>query len=371
MAAKKVMIVRTALGQGGADRVTVNVLRYLDRHRYEPMLVLMRPEGEFINKIPSDIKIVTTKSKNLWFFLPALFRCIVREKPEVVFSIDGGVNIPLSIIAFASPYRKWKAILSERNIVYPPGKSKIKRMFMLWLKRFFYRFADVLTAVSEGVQEDMHQQLKTAKESILVVHNPMVEPVMLLQAKEHVEHPWFQANRTEPVIVHAGRFVHQKDHKTLVRAFALLRKQLPCKLFLLGEGPLLSSIKTLVNELGIVQDVYFAGFDINPFKYFSRCDLFVLSSLHEGMPGVLIQAMACGAAVVSTDCPSGPNEIINADGTNGLLVPVADVSALSQAMVTVLSDTSFKNNLRQHAARSVEKFSVAKAIQSYEKAIDV
>lgn len=370
MTRKKIMVVRTALGQGGADRVTINVLRYLNRERYESMLVLMRQEGEFVSKIPNDVQVLTTQSKNLWFFLPALFRRIRKEKPDVVFSIDGGVNIPLSIIAFISPFKRWRAIVSERNIVYPPGKSKIKRTLMLLLKRVFYRFADVHTAVSEGVRMDMHVRLKIPLDSILLVHNPMVEPAMLEQAKEPINHPWFQLGMAEAVIVHAGRFVHQKDHKTLVKAFARTRAKWPCKLFLLGEGPLQKPIQTLVNELGVAQDVFFAGFDINPFKYFARCDLFVLSSLHEGMPGVLIQAMACGAAVVSTDCPSGPNEIIASDRSNGLLVPVADELALSEAMLEVLSDKDKKSSLRQMAKQSVQRYTIDNAIQSYEQAIE-
>ena len=367
---KKILFVRTTMGQGGADRVTSILLHYLDRNQYELSLLLMKREGEHLVDIPNDVQILAANATNLWFFLPSLLKNIKRVSPDVVFSIDGGVNIPLSILAFFHPFRKWKCILSERNILFPPGKNKLKRSLMLIAKRIFYRFANVLTAVSGGVREDMEKKLSIAAHSIKVVYNPVVEKSMLQQAQETVDHPWFQSNREVPVIVHAGRFVYQKDHATLVNAFSLLRKKIPCRLFLLGDGPLSESIKQMVVEKGLNEDVYLAGFDLNPFKYFSKCDLFVLSSIHEGMPGVLIQAMACGAPAVSTDCPSGPNEIIDKTGENGILVPVRDAEAMANAMYKVLKDSSFAELLGKNGQLAVHKFKIEVALQSYISAIE-
>ena len=242
-------------------------------------------------------------------------------------------------------------------------------MTMVIAKFFFYRFADRLTAVSEGVRKDMRKWLLIPESKIKVVYNPMVEPSLGIQAKDEVDHQWFAKDRTMPVIVHAGRFVYQKDHTSLIRAFQLLNESLPSRLFLLGEGPLMSTIQSQISE-PLKDRIHFAGFDINPFKFFSKCDLFALSSLHEGMPGVLIQAMACGAPAVSTNCPSGPDEIIDRPGENGLLVPVKDPIALAEAMKRVLTDSSLAARLKTNGRLAVQKFRVEDAISSYISAIE-
>ena len=142
------------------------------------------------------------------------------------------------------------------------------------------------------------------------------------------------------------------------------------KFLLLGDGPLVPKIKNLVNSLGLNNDVEFAGFDPNPFRYMARCNVFVLSSLHEGMPGVLIQAMACGAPSISTDCPYGPAEIISSPGENGVLVDVRNVDQLAYSIVRVLSDKEFANKLRAKAPGAVKRFEVGEAIKTYVLAIE-
>jgi glycosyltransferase involved in cell wall biosynthesis len=366
---KKIVIVRATMGQGGADRVASILMHHLDRSRYEISLLLMKKEGEHLAHVPPDVQVFETQASSLWFFLPYLRSHIHSYSPDVVFSLDGGANIPVAMAAFLSPFRKWKSIISERNILFPPGKNKMKRASMVMAKAIFYRFADVLTAVSEGVRTDMKRWLLISPTRVRIVYNPMIEPQMLMQSKEQVQHPWFSENRDVPVIVHAGRFVHQKDHVTLIKAFALVKGKIPCRLFLLGDGPLQNSIKAMAEEMKL-NDVYFAGFDLNPFRYFSKCDVFVLSSLHEGMPGVLIQAMACGAPSVSTNCPSGPDEIIDRPGENGILVPVQNPSALASAIQSILTDATLAATLRKNAPLAVSKFSVDEGIQSYISAIE-
>jgi glycosyltransferase involved in cell wall biosynthesis len=361
---RKILIVKSTMGQGGADRVASILLNNLDRDRYEVSLLLMKLEGEYLSTVPKDVEVTGANVASLWFFLPSLIGYIRSNTPDIVFSIDGGTNIPLAIASFISPSRKWKSVLSERNILFPPGKNKLKRTIMVIAKLIFYRFADVLTAVSIGVRKDMKKWLFISADRINIVYNPLVEPTLLQQSEEAVHHPWFNKNRTMPVIVHAGRFVYQKDHVTLLKAFVLLNESIPCRLFLLGEGPLFDSIKNQVAE-PVKERVFFAGFDINPFKYFSKCNLFVLSSLHEGMPGALIQAMACGAPAVSTNCPSGPDEIIDMPGENGLLVSVQNPQALADAMRCVLTDALLAAKLRNNGLAAVHKFSVDAALVSY------
>jgi glycosyltransferase involved in cell wall biosynthesis len=171
-------------------------------------------------------------------------------------------------------------------------------------------------------------------QKVRVIYNPVVSPELYEKADAPVEHPWFQPHQP-PVVLAAGRLVALKGYDTLLRAFARVRQETPARLVILGEGPERPNLERLASELGVAADVDMPGFDPNPFRYMKRAGVFVLSSRYEGLPNVLIQALACGCPVVSTDCPSGPSEILDG-GRYGVLVPVDDVEAMAGAIVRAL-----------------------------------
>jgi glycosyltransferase involved in cell wall biosynthesis len=171
-------------------------------------------------------------------------------------------------------------------------------------------------------------------QKVRVIYNPVVSPELYEKADAPVEHPWFQPHQP-PVVLAAGRLVALKGYDTLLRAFARVRQETPARLVILGEGPERPNLERLAAELGVAADVDMPGFDPNPFRYMKRAGVFVLSSRYEGLPNVLIQALACGCPVVSTDCPSGPSEILDG-GRYGALVPVDDVEAMAGAIVRAL-----------------------------------
>jgi glycosyltransferase involved in cell wall biosynthesis len=174
-----------------------------------------------------------------------------------------------------------------------------------------------------------------------------------------MQHVWFN-NKEIPVIIAVGKLKPQKDFETLIKAFAKVRTKFKARLIILGEGPMLSDLNLLVEKLNITDDVIFEGFVQNPFKYMRNADLFVLSSKYEGLPGVLVQALACGCPVVSTDCPSGPREILE-NGRYGPLVPVADENALATAIIAQLQ-TRHDRDYLQTRGRS---FSEEEAVRGY------
>ncbi len=363
-AKKKILFVRAALGQGGADRVAVHLIKCLLERGFGVKLLLMKKEGEFLSAVPQEAIIHVGNVKSLWYFIIPLWKVLKKEKPDVVFSLDGGVNALLGIISIFY-FGPSKIVVSERSVLIPSGKNPLKYFILALIKFLTYRYVDKITAVSEGLKNDLISKLMLPKQKINVVFSPLVDEDLLVKSSEPVNHPWFGYPRKVPVIVHAGRFVHQKNHASLIRAFARASAVVDCRLFLLGDGPLKESCKKLVVELNIEEKVCFGGFDINPYKYFSRCDLFVLSSRNEGMPGVLIQALACGAPVVSTYCPFGPSEILGSEGEYGILVPVDDVTALANAMVKVLTDSDLRGKLKSNAPLAVKKFSYRQAVDSY------
>lgn len=360
-------IVRPTLGTGGADRVTLNLLRHLPVDRFRPTLVLMQRRGELLSEVPVDVPIHVLGARSLWTAWLSLARLVRRDRPDILFSTSSGTNI-IAVLAHLLAGRPGRLVLSERGGLRT--KLSWKKKVQRWLKKVLYPHADRITTVSEGVRDELVARLRLPPESISVVLNPIVDARMEALTAEPVLHPWFANHREAkpPVILTAGRMVVEKDHATLLRAFARIAQEREVRLMILGEGALRGELEALADRLGIRDRVAFPGFDPNPFKYMARCSLFALSSRFEGLPGVLIQAMACGAPVVSTDCPSGPSEIIQ-NGKNGILVPVGDSQALSRAFSALLTNDEWRRDLGERGRRSVQRFHVDRILPKYETAL--
>jgi glycosyltransferase involved in cell wall biosynthesis len=225
--------------------------------------------------------------------------------------------------------------------------------------RYLYPKADAIVAVSEGVAEDVTRVTGISRDRITTIYNPVVTPELENLRHAPLDHPWF-APSSPPLILGVGKFKIQKDFPTLLRAFARVRAVRPARLLILGEGRKRAELENLARELGVANDVALPGFVPNPFPYMTRASLFVLSSAWEGLPGALVEALACGCPVVSTDCPSGPAEIL-AGGLYGPLVPVGNDTALAEAILSALDVPPDRDRLRARAAL----FSVDRATDRY------
>jgi glycosyltransferase involved in cell wall biosynthesis len=204
----------------------------------------------------------------------------------------------------------------------------------LHLMRTFYPWAASVVAVSRGAADDFARVSGLPRDLVEVVYNPVITPAVLAAARQAPDHPWF-ASGEPPVILGVGRLTRAKDFPTLIRAFAEVRRRRAGRLIILGEGEDRPGLTALARELGVADDVALPGFRDNAMAYMAGSGLFVLSSAWEGLPTVLIEALAAGTRVVSTDCPSGPREILQ-DGRLGALVPVGDAAALADAMLDAL-----------------------------------
>lgn len=346
--------------------MTVNLLRLLDRRRFKPTLALMRAEGEHLSAVPRDVPVIDLGAHSMWSAWWPLRKVLARQNPEVLFSTSSGANI-LAAVARLLVRRRPRLVLSERNVLArdQPGW---KLRLVLFLKKVLYPTAQCVTVVSSGVGHDLEQRLGIEKSLIRVVYNPVVTDEIQSLSEEEVSHPWFQGSR--PTILAAGRLVPAKGFPTLIRAFHRLRRNHDVRLAILGEGPKREELEELVASLGEEELVSLPGFDPNPFRYMSRCTIFVLSSRFEGLPGVLIQAMSCGAAVVSTDCPSGPSEIVD-HGENGLLVPVDDDQAMAKAISTLLEQPSLRSTFGARAKEKAARFRAEASIHLYEDALSL
>ena len=234
------------------------------------------------------------------------------------------------------------------------------------LARKIYRWADAIVAVSNGVADDVAREVGLDRNRIRTIYNPAITPDLASKAREPVHHRWFQPGATR-VIISMGRLNVQKDYPTLLRAFKrLLTQQQDLRLIILGEGEEREALELLARELRIADYVDLAGFVSNPFAYMAKASVFVLSSAWEGLPMALVEAMACGTPVVSTDCPFGPKEILER-GRYGPLVPIRDDEALAQAIKETLDNPLSSEILKNAATR----FSVQKAAHDYLEAAGI
>lgn len=327
--------------------MTATLLQYLDRKRFQPTLVLVRSTGEWLADVPTDVQVIELGAPRLALAWWPLARLLRREKPDVVFSTSTGTN-PVAALAYRLAGRPGRLVLSERTVVMRsdnPAKSRIT----LPLKRALYRYAHRVTTVSQGVKDQLVAYGIAEPARVRVTYNPVVTDEMLELANEPVPHAWFA--EPIPIILAAGRLEEVKGFDMLIRALARVRAAAPARLVILGEGPQRDSLKALARELGIGDDVDLPGFDKNPYRYMKQATVFALSSRNEGLPGALIQAMACGAAVVSTDCPVGPSEIVT-EGVDGYLVPVDDPVAMGDRIARLLADPAERARLGKAAALS-------------------
>ncbi len=217
--------------------------------------------------------------------------------------------------------------------------------------------------VSRGVSDSLTDAAGIPAKRITTIHNPVVMPAIRTRAEEPADHPWL-SDGGPPVILAAGRLTREKDYPTLIRGFALLAGRRPCRLVILGQGEQKAEIEQLAAGQGVADRVSLPGWVENPFAFMSRASLFVLSSIYEGLPSVLVEAMACGCPCVSTNCPAGPREILE-DGRLGPLVPVGDEGGLADAMERMLDRPPDTRALRERA----EDFSGEASVAAYEELI--
>ena len=345
---------------GGVQRAMLNLAEGLLRRGVDVDFVLVRAEGSFMNQVPTGVRIFDLKSNRVLSSLPSLIRYLKENRPNALLSAQTHVNI-LALWARFLAKSFTKIVISERNNLTAVARNaaQIKECFRPIVARLFYSRADRIVAVSHGVAEDLAKVTKLPIESIQVIYNPVNTPELYLKAEVTLGHPWFVPD-APPVLLSVGRLAPQKDYQTFILAFDQLRMKLNIRLMILGEGPQRVFLQKLTRELGIDELTAFPGIVENPFSYMSRAAVFVLSSAWEGFGNVLVEAMACGTPVVSTDCPSGPSELLQG-GKYGPLVPVGDPEALAKAIEAVLESPLPGSVLQKRA----EDFSVDKITDQY------
>ena len=327
----KLAIFLPSLNGGGAERAMLNLAHGLAGRGCAVDLVLAQAKGPYLSEVHDSVRIVDLKASRVLTSLPTLARYLRREQPEALLSTLDYANI-VALWARRLAGIPRRVVVNEQNTISRSARNSARRRQRMvpHLVRRFYPWADYVIGNSHGVAADLLQVTGLPPERIKILYNPVVTPEVREKARAPLNHPWFEAGQP-PVTLAAGRLTKQKDFPTLIRAFAQVRQTRSARLLILGEGPDRPALEALVNQLGLEDDAAMPGFVENPYAYMRRASLYVLSSRWEGLPTVLIEALYCGPPIIATDCPSGPREIL-ADGQHGLLVPVGDVTALTQAI---------------------------------------
>lgn len=369
----KVAFVINDLSGGGAEKALLHLASYLHGSGLE-VSVLTLQSGNDAYQLPAGLQHITLSTQRLArgagriLALPLQGREIARLLDEL--DADLCVSfLPRANVAHVMS--RWfgnrRPILATEQVssrdAYPsnrPGDRLMRRLI-----QWFYPRADAVFPSSTGVMDGL-RRFGISPDRMRVVYNSVVleeirkfaaEPVLALDGEQM------------PTVITVGRHVYQKDHQTLLHAFAKVRRKLTARLVFLGQGPMREELEALAGELGIADDVFFAGFQKNPFAWLAKSSLFVLSSRYEGFGNVVIEAMACGLPIVSTDCPSGPAEILK-DGETGLLVPVEDANAMAAAIQTLLEDSEAHAKYANLAVERAEDFDISVVGQQYHELLE-
>jgi glycosyltransferase involved in cell wall biosynthesis len=376
---------------GGLERSMLRLGAGLRARGFAVDVVVGRAQGELLGEVPPGARIVQLDKAPLWravahglasepsawrllpqlkvkplkrLFrrLPPLVDYFRSARPDAVFAADPSYNC-LSVWAQRLVGLRAPVIVSERcnpsSYAALTGAWGDRRLHAAY--RSAYLKADTIVAVSDGVADDLAAYAGIPRQRITTVYNPVVGPDIGARAREAIEHPWFMPGQP-PVILGVGRVNPQKDFKTLIRAFAKVRELRSARLVIIGEtserdAAYGAELNELSASLGVAGDVSMPGFADNPYAYMARASVFVLSSIFEGLPGALIQALACGCPAVSTDCPSGPSEILEG-GKFGHLVPMGAYGAMADAIMATLDSPVPPEVLRARA----QDFTVDRAV---------
>jgi glycosyltransferase involved in cell wall biosynthesis len=346
----KIALFLHSLGGGGAERVTLTLAGCFAERDIDVDLVLGLFEGELVPQVPEAVRVVELSASRAMACIPGLRRYLRRERPTALLSAMEHLNIPAIWAHRLARVETRMVVAVHSTVSILTRHAKERRAALLpFLAGRFYGWADAIVAVSQGAADDLSETTGLPRSSIHVIYNPVVTPGLLDRARAEANHPWF-GDAAPLVVLAVGSLTTPKDYPTLLRAFRRVRDDRPAKLLVLGEGEKRAELEALRGELGLTEDVAFPGYVANPYAYMSRAGVFVLSSAFEALPTVLIEAMACGAPVVSTDCRSGPSEILEG-GTHGRLVPVSDDAALAAAIIETVASPPSAERMRAAAER--------------------
>ena len=354
---------------GGLERSTTRLAEEVVRMGGEAVLVLLQDRGKMLTQWPDSTSVRVLHKRSTFLAIPALANLLRTEQFDALISAQDHANVA-AVLARQLSRRRIPLILTERLSLRAAMAARgwFRRNILSRMVKYAYPRADAVVANSMDGAREVESVLGWSSGRVNSIYNPTVNDSIAHLSKESLADSWFTPGNI-PVVMGVGRLVEQKDFSTLIRAFANARKTTELRLAIFGDGPHRDDLNNLAQELGISEHVRLEPFVENPFKYLSRAALFVLSSRFEGLPNALIEAHACGVPTISTDCPTGPSEILR-KGAYGILVPVGDHEAMANAIVAIISNQALAATYVSSAMDGLDRFSPANCYSQYQALLE-
>lgn len=362
---RKVLFVSVSLSNGGAERFVSTLLCHLNRDRFTPQLCVFRDNITY--DLPDDVPVTILEKYNPWQIprtIRRLRQTIAATCPDVVISNMTFTNWMTGAALLGCPHRPcWLARFGANPY---QNYGIMFRWFLRPIVRRLLGQADACVANSRGLCQLVRRYFGFDESRVELAYNPVDIQLLRSLAACGTNR---QNQSAQPVIVWVGRLVSEKRPELLLDAFALVRRQMPARLRIFGDGPLRQDLERRINLLGLSGQVELMGFQLNPFAFAHEASAFVLTSNYEGMPNALIEAQALGLPAVSTNCDTGPAEIIE-DGETGYLVPVGDARAIADRLVALLCNDERRAEMSERAKeRAARLFGIDKVLPQWESTI--
>ncbi len=354
------MVLIRAFDGGGAQRDTVLLCNALAAKGIPPTILTLMGDGRLRSLLDPAIPVVELPGGKLRYAVPGLRRTIRTLAPGVVFSSEAALNL-CALMAVHTLPRRDRPQLVLREVSSPSvaqhSDPYLQNRIAYRLLRLFYRRADRIIALTDGDRRDLARIFSIPEKIISVMRtNAVIPPAMERRLSQ-----WDgETGRERDLIVCIGRLSPEKDHRTLLRAMTLMPPHRPWRLAIVGDGPERAALEALVQANGLSGRIAFTGYSADPFGWLMRARVAVLPSAHEGLPCVLMEALACGTPVVSTDCSYGPRDILR-NGRYGTLTPVGDAPAMAAALAAALDQVPDRRLLMARgldytAAKAADRF---------------
>lgn len=364
---RRVCFVLPSLAGGGAERVAVTILNGLETSAWARSLYLFERTGPYLDELSPSVSLASNGNGVSGGRIARLRRHLLETEPDIIVAFLSYATVLVAaglarsrarvIFNLGTPV---SAFLEDRDYAW---SRPWRRAAFTAASRLAYRRADLILATSAGVGDDVQRTFGVDASRIRIVHNPVDVTRIATATSEAVDERDRERMRP-PVVVAAGRLAEAKNVPLLVEAFALLRRRIDARLFVLGDGAHESALRDHIARLGLAGSVFLCGFKDNPWRYIAKADVFALTSRYEGFGNVLVEAMACGVPVVATSS-AGTREVV-VDGVNGLLVDAHTPAAVAAAIERVLSDGALRERLAAGARASAAAYAVPAIVRQYE-----
>lgn len=363
----KIIVFLTKLGGGGAERVMLNLLNHLPSHSYvKKLIILSKKQSSYLSLLDPNIDVIELNKERLRNSFWALRNVLKDEKPDIVLTTLFDNNFMLALIKLSLFLRrkKFKLVTRETSFRNKLSGKKFKKILDYILLKFTYQIlSDSVIIMSDEAKNSLLKNYNISANKVQVIYNPV--DIKNIQKNQRTD----VSNNTKKIIATVGRLVPTKNHSLIIHAIKPLIKQYELELWIIGGGPEKSALEKLIIDLELSQNVKLLGHVDNPFEKLSQSTIFVLSSNQEGFPNALLEAMAIGLPVISTKCQSGPYEILKSN-EYGLLVPVNDFKAMTEALQSLLKDQTLASYYSHQSIKRVSDFSIKKIIPQYEKVFE-